>query len=213
MKDKAMNNSVYTRISKVACGIAKKAHKMDKYVLGQYGLSYGSIAEGSIAILAISAARNGLDLNTILYLPDSHWEALDSNIGLKAIGRAVWRYIWQEKSIGKPIVKEHLDSLTCRYSNRVLHGLGYNLSKLANEIVALVKEGHKIREVASLLGLPKNWKAGLKWELSKLNPELAKILASKPKKISNRAAANRRAYLKRKADKEVVSVVVLPQWV
>jgi hypothetical protein len=94
-----------------------------------------------------------------------------------------------------------------------LHGLGYNLSKLANEIVALVKEGHKIREVASLLGLPKNWKAGLKWELSKLNPELAKILASKPKKISNRAAANRRAYLKRKADKEVVSVVVLPQWV
>jgi hypothetical protein len=208
-----MNNSVYTRISKVACGIAKKAHKLDKFVLGQYGLSYATIAEGSIAILAISAVRNGLDLNTILDLPDSHWDPLDSNIGLKAIGRSVWRYIWQEKSIGKPIVKEHLDSLTCRDSNRVLHGLGYNLPKVANDIVALVQEGHKIREVASLLGLPKDWKSGLRWELSKLNPELAKILASKPKKISNRAAANRRAYLKRKADKEAVSVVVLPQWV
>ena len=208
-----MSNSVYTRISKVACGIAKKAHKMDKYVLGQYGLSYGSISEGSIAILAISAVRNGVDLNTILDLPDSHWDPKDINIGVKAVGRAVWRYIWQEKSIGKPIVKEHLDSLVSRDSNRVLHGLGYNLSKLANDIVSLVQEGHKIREVASLLGLPKDWKSGLRWELSKLNPELAKILASKPKNISNRAAANRRAYLKRKADKEVVSVVVLPQWV
>ena len=208
-----MSNSVYTRISKVACGIAKKAHKMDKYVLGQYGLSYGSIAEGSIAILTLSLARSNSDWLTKLDENDSIWDSKDIHIGVKAIGRAVWRYIWQEKSIGKPIVKEHLDSLTCRDSNRVLHGLGYNLSKLANDIVALVQEGHKIREVASLLGLPKDWKSGLRWELSKLNPELAKILASKPKKISNRAAANRRAYLKRKADKEAVSVVVLPQWI
>jgi len=230
--DNNNKNKVYSRIRQALYSIAKKLHLKGYYNCKEYDLSYSNIANGALAISYIRMKRESHPLIPIwdnemepMFVPNNDKEntyrlgkpVVLSRNDLKGLYRDVYYFVKDERSSGKPIIKEHLEILIFKDQTKDLIGtFGEKFAPILKDLSDMLNKGTKWSEACDILGLKRDWKKALLKELSRINPSLVKRLEGASLKAST--IRMRKMREKRKAEKLsnstiVESVQILPNWV